>query len=557
MSLLEVRVVRLSCAFFLFLAAAAVRANTITVNSTADVVANDGQCTLREALIAANTNTASGAAAGECAAGSAGLDTIAFNIPGSGVHTITPASNLPTLTEPVFIDGYTQGGSSANTAAFPAALNTVLTIELNLSTSFLSIDAAGSTVRGLAINRGVDNITINANTITIRGNFIGTDPTGTMALPNATGGFGIRTNGARNGAIIGGPGPADRNLISGDRQGGIIGSLAGGTGILIQGNFIGPDKTGMVALTTAGAGLVNISDTMVLNNLISGNNQGGIAMGVSGGGNNTVQGNLIGTQANGTSALPNGNFGGIDIASSNNLIGGTAAGQGNVIAFNTGFGIDFGISNATNVIEGNSIFGNSFKGINENGLATPTTNDNCDADSFQNYPVITSAVVAAGNVTISGTFNSTASTTFRLEFFSNAVCDSSGNGQGQTFLGSTNVTTGAGCTTTFGPLVFPDPSGQAIFTATATAPGTKGTSEFSACFPLGVVGTPTPTPTPTPTSTPTSTPGAATATPTRTSTPTPAPTGGAAVVPTLSPGSLVILGLALALAALLLMRRSG
>jgi CSLREA domain-containing protein len=55
----------------------------IVVNSTADVAANDGQCTLREAITAANTNTASGAMAGECAAGQAlpTVDTITFDIP--------------------------------------------------------------------------------------------------------------------------------------------------------------------------------------------------------------------------------------------------------------------------------------------------------------------------------------------------------------------------------------------------------------------------------------------------------------------------------------------
>src|SRR6266540_2467096 len=83
-------------------------ASTITVNSTAETTANDGACTLREAIIAANTNTASGAAAGECAAGQAfpTVDTIAFNISGSGVHTINAASTLPPITEAVLIDGY-------------------------------------------------------------------------------------------------------------------------------------------------------------------------------------------------------------------------------------------------------------------------------------------------------------------------------------------------------------------------------------------------------------------------------------------------------------------
>ncbi|MDL2718860.1 MAG: CSLREA domain-containing protein, partial [Acidobacteriota bacterium] len=71
----------------MLLVPAAARAATITVNSTADTSANDGVCTLREAITAANTNTASGAAAGECAAGAAGLDTIAFAIPGAGLQT--------------------------------------------------------------------------------------------------------------------------------------------------------------------------------------------------------------------------------------------------------------------------------------------------------------------------------------------------------------------------------------------------------------------------------------------------------------------------------------
>ena len=93
----------------LLLAPVSARAATITVTSTADTAANDGVCTLREAIIAANTNTASGAAAGECATGAPGLDTIVFAIPGAGVQTIAPASALPAITEAVFINGYTQG----------------------------------------------------------------------------------------------------------------------------------------------------------------------------------------------------------------------------------------------------------------------------------------------------------------------------------------------------------------------------------------------------------------------------------------------------------------
>src|SRR5213592_3833368 len=111
----------------LFLLAGSALASTITVNSTADTAANDGACTLREAIIAANTNTASGAMAGECVAGEASptVDTIAFDIAGSGVQTIT---------DPVKIDGYTQTGSQPNTNA-TGAINAVPLIELDGSSS--------------------------------------------------------------------------------------------------------------------------------------------------------------------------------------------------------------------------------------------------------------------------------------------------------------------------------------------------------------------------------------------------------------------------------------
>lgn len=76
-------------------------AATFTVDNTVDP--GDGTCgspgcTLREAITEANANP--------------GADTIVFNITGAGVHTITPTSALPDLTEAVTIDGYTQSGAS-------------------------------------------------------------------------------------------------------------------------------------------------------------------------------------------------------------------------------------------------------------------------------------------------------------------------------------------------------------------------------------------------------------------------------------------------------------
>src|SRR5258705_10650788 len=109
----------------LFLAAAAASAKTITVTGTGDTIAVDGIVTLREAITAANTNAPSG----DAPAGNPGLDIIAFNISGGGVKTISPSSALPTITEPITIDGYTQPGASANTLA--VGTNAVLLIELS------------------------------------------------------------------------------------------------------------------------------------------------------------------------------------------------------------------------------------------------------------------------------------------------------------------------------------------------------------------------------------------------------------------------------------------
>jgi CSLREA domain-containing protein len=81
-------------------------AATITVTSIGDSVVNDGACTLREAIISANTNPVAAPPAGECANGTAGADTINFAIPGAGLHTILLIGLSPEITESVTIDGF-------------------------------------------------------------------------------------------------------------------------------------------------------------------------------------------------------------------------------------------------------------------------------------------------------------------------------------------------------------------------------------------------------------------------------------------------------------------
>jgi hypothetical protein len=142
---------------------------------------DNGPGSLRQAILDANANIGV-------------LDTICFNIPGSGVHTITPLSPLPALTDTagVVIDGYTQPGSSPNTLA--DGDNAVLRIELNGSSAGASADGlvitgGSTTVRGLVINgfREYGILLQSSGGNVIEGNFIGTDATGTSALGNVEG----------------------------------------------------------------------------------------------------------------------------------------------------------------------------------------------------------------------------------------------------------------------------------------------------------------------------------------------------------------------------------
>src|SRR5207245_3395813 len=100
-------------------------------------------------------------------------------------------------------------------------------------------------------------------------------------------------------------------------------------------------------------------------------------------------------------------------------------------------------------------------------------------NNLQNYPDLTSASTGVANTIIAGTLNSTANTTFRIEFFANDTADPSNHGEGQTFLGFTNVTTDAGGRASFN--VNLANAGGPVIAATATDPA-GNTSEFSQDF---------------------------------------------------------------------------
>jgi len=224
-------------------------AATFTVTNTDD----SGAGSLRQAIEDANAN--------------AGPDTIEFAIPGAGVHTIMPTSLLPIITGPVLIDGYTQAGSSVNTNA-TGALDTILQVEIDGTSApqrCVTILGSGVTVRGLVVNRCDSAIQLitGATGNVISGNFLGTDPGGLVGSANQVG---VDIAFAQGGTIevtIGGPDPADRNLISGNSTSGIraTSNFNGSSTSTIYGNVIGLAGDGVNYLTpsaTVGGELLRV-----------------------------------------------------------------------------------------------------------------------------------------------------------------------------------------------------------------------------------------------------------------------------------------------------------
>jgi hypothetical protein len=421
----------------LLLSAPPAKANPIlTVNLTSDATDRDlsddrcdvsahrgSQCTLRAAMREANNTP--------------GRDAIYFNIPGGGVKTIRPNNDLPFITQPVTINGYTQHGSRPNTAA--GGTNAVLHIQLDGSRvteqmpehgDGLHVHAPHTVIRGLAIGRFHEGIQVHrpghhpkggahgamANDARITGCFIGTSASGTQARPNQTG---IEVHASR--VFIGGDRIDSRNLISGNTGDGI--------------RLIDPMQTGARML-----------------------------------------GNWIGTDRSGTAPLGNGGSG-IRTGQSEVHIGGDEiANIANTIRFNGGDGVSVVSGKGTRILT-NSISDNGGLGIdlNDNG---PTLNDAGDTDgganSTQNFPVIT----VASATSIQGTLNSTPNSTFSVRIFSNP-----GGDEGQFFRGGPiAVTTDAAGNGTF--TFTPDTSIPTGETVTATATRGNGTSEFSAAVPV-------------------------------------------------------------------------
>lgn len=357
---------------------------------------DSGAGSLRAAVAAANA--------------SAGADTIAFAIGGSGVHVITLTSGaLPQLTGPVAIDGTTEPGYGSAPI-----------VEIRNGTgqsSLVGLDLAGgqSTVRGLSITGwrtavelegpgndlvagdriGIDvtgaqrsngtgvlvattsaassvgdctaagrnvisasstGIELQSGSAYVFGNYVGTNITGTAAAAN---GIGIEAQAASGPGWIGSGDPGCGNVVSGNTIGVFLG---GATKTHVAGNLVGTAKNGSAAIPNGtgidlygGASGNTIGGTAAADgNVVSGNTQVGILIAGAGTSGNVVERNLVGTTATGATALPNGAGLQLGLGATGNTVG--ASGFGNVVSGNAGSGVTITDSGTSgNVLAGNLI----------------------------------------------------------------------------------------------------------------------------------------------------------------------------------------------------------
>lgn len=505
---------------------------TFTVTSTADT---DTAGTLRRAILDANQT--------------AGLDTIEFEIGGGGPQTITLVSDLPVISETVIIDGTTQDGytmvplvtidgngnaevildvatnevtiqglvigGAAGSSSDDAAVR--LTGDNNtLAENYLGIDQTGTSPlgnkqhgvlvdgNGNMIRNNVisgndeDGIHVNDGSGTqILDNFIGTNGAGSAGVGNGNYGIAMQGSGSAtltenivsgNGAhgiqiesnsnliadnyvgldaegefaiqndddgihIHGELNTIETNVASGNGQNGI--SIHTGNGVnTISGNFVGTNVDGTATVGNLRNGiLVQIDGQTIEDNLVSGNTDEGIELNSD---DNLVVRNYVGTDVTGTFNLGNGDNG-ILINGQHNVIGGSTSSGGNLIAFNGGSGIKMRAgADANNVFFSNSIHDNDGLGIDLVGGDETTIGSgvtaNSDDDGLQNFPVLTVGHYDGSTLSVEGWATSSVAATHRVDLYVTYNPDSVGYGEGM-FLTSGLITSDSSGDLPFGGVV--------------------------------------------------------------------------------------------------------
>lgn len=466
----------------ILLASFAAHAETFTVDTSSDAslgacTPSPTDCSLRGALVRANAI--------------ADADVIAFALPTSDPgyqaasdHWLIGVGDvaLPAVLAPVLIDGYTQPGASANTQTpVQGGLNGILKIEIRgvsqfrtqqngLEVSGNQFNQPASIFRGLAINSfGAQVLLHGSSAHRVEGCYLGSDIRGEVpVIPGNNGrGIGVRVQGPGP-YVIGGVTAGARNLLSGLST--AVSAFSASDGMRVEGNLIGLRAAGDQALDNATDGISTSSPLTnariggsdpAARNVVSGNRFSALRLSSAGTqpyAGTRIEGNYFGTDVSGLRAIGNGLNpqspsqpqptlligGGLDCSIA---VGGTAAGQANLIAYGGAAGMVAdactGVASPLNHFRANRgiALDNTFGG---GGLGA-TPNDAGDADDggnrLQNFAVLSlpGGFLPGGGSSVQvgfqvDTATANASYPLRVDFY-RADC---GGGSRQ-FLGSTSI----------------------------------------------------------------------------------------------------------------------
>ncbi len=293
------------------------------------------ECSLRAAIQTANEKD--------------GEDTITFNIPGVGTHTITPGDTLPLIDEKLTINGASQPGYDGTP---------VIALQGGVSGANpglgLLASSGNSRIKGLAIYGFETGISIQSSGSFIESNYLGLKADGTVPTSGQQAFGVVLSNGAAN-TTIGGTEIADGNVVGGLSVG--IGIFGGSGSSRILNNKIGTNAAGDAARPNETGVLINGSNGTRVGeagdgNLISGNTFAGVYIYQSS--SSLVRGNRIGTDAAGNGIIDN--LHGIAIqGGGNNKIGDLASADSNLISGNSRFGVVLYDGTANNQVINNSV----------------------------------------------------------------------------------------------------------------------------------------------------------------------------------------------------------
>ena len=414
------------------------------------------------------------------------------------------------------IKGNLIGANRAGTGALPNSVG------VHVSAPYITIGGITAAERNIISGNNVVGITGSATTydpdlttngngpllpivistpdhLTVTGNYIGVSAGGTAALANTFGGISVygESSAITNNVISGNGGQAISVTAQIDTSVTPSALRTQGRFTTITGNTIGLNAAGTAPVANGSGIFVVVPDVTIggsqpgARNVIAGNNGTGIQLATTTAGtvtvradNTTISGNYIGVAADGTTPAAN-TSNGVLVGTNDNTIGGSVVADGNRIANNAGRGVAIQPSGVRNRVLSNEIFSNNSIGIDldSNGV---TLNDAGDGDTGannrQNFPLLTNGTQATvTQVTIDTSSFAGAPGGYTIQFFANAACDASGNGEGRRLVGHrTGIGVGSGIVINLDELVG---EGETI-TATATDPD-NNTSEFSPCLPVG------------------------------------------------------------------------